>query len=151
MEEWEPPASTPSFMKEPRLCDFRLENANQCCECGHSVFETVTRCRAVAYFFDMTAPGTIRQVISQRRLIPAGRFMMGRDQSIADKKGRLGYELPPHPVQVSPFSIGATPVTVGMWRTYVDGSKTLKMPVLPEWSWADPDPMIILSLNEVAA
>ena len=40
---------------------------------------------------------------------------MGRTYSIKDPLGEYESEVPSHPVDISPFRMGPTPVTVGMW------------------------------------
>ena len=90
----------------------------------------------------MTAPLTINEYIKQLRDIPAGQFNMGRGYVIDDWKGRYADEIPPHPVTLSAFRMGATPVTVGMWREYVSQNRKLRMPDAPEWGWMDDHPMV---------
>ena len=67
----------------------------------------------------MQAPMTIKQYVSQMRMIPGGRFTMGRTYAIADHVEFGKDEVPAHPVEISRFRMGATPVTVGTWRPYV--------------------------------
>ena len=90
----------------------------------------------------MTAPLTIAEYIKQLSDIPAGQFTMGRAYVTTDRKGRYGDELPPHLVSISAFQMGATPVTVGMWREYVSQSRKHRMPDAPEWGWMDDHPMV---------
>jgi formylglycine-generating enzyme required for sulfatase activity len=65
------------------------------------------------------------------RKIPGGRFTMGRTYSIKDVDGLFKEEVPAHPVDISPFRMGATSVTVGMWREYVSVTTGRKIPKTP--------------------
>jgi sulfatase modifying factor 1 len=98
---------------------------------------------------DMQAPMTIKQYVSQMRKIPGGRFTMGRTYEIEDIAGFLKDEVPAHPVDISPFRMGATPVTVGMWRDYLRANTSLRMPEAPKWGWIDSHPMVKVSWNDV--
>jgi sulfatase modifying factor 1 len=97
----------------------------------------------------MKAPMTVKQYVSQMRKIPGGRFTMGRTYSIKDKFGTYKDELPAHPVDISPFRMGATHVTVGMWREYLRGNSSLSMPTPPPWGWQDSHPMVNVSWNDI--
>jgi sulfatase modifying factor 1 len=97
----------------------------------------------------MKAPMTVKQYVSQMRKIPGGRFTMGRTYSIKDVEGLLKDELPAHPVDISPFRMGATLVTVGMWREYVRANSSLSMPEPPEWGWIDSHPVVNVSWLEI--
>lgn len=97
----------------------------------------------------MQAPMTIKQYVSQMRKIPGGRFTMGRTYEIDDPEKAFSDELPAHPVDISTFRMGATPVTVGMWREYVRANKRLSMPEAPDWGWCDDHPMINVSWNDI--
>ncbi len=79
----------------------------------------------------MTAPLTVSDYIKQLSDIPAGQFNMGRGYDIDDRKGRYADELSPHPVSISAFQMGATPVIVGIWREYVSHSRKHRMPDAP--------------------
>jgi sulfatase modifying factor 1 len=97
----------------------------------------------------MKAPMTIKQYVSQMRKIPGGRFTMGRTYEIKDPVGAYENEVPSHPVVISPFRMGATPVTVGMWREYIRANASLRMPEPPEWGWIDSHPMVKVSWNDI--
>jgi formylglycine-generating enzyme required for sulfatase activity len=97
----------------------------------------------------MKAPMTIKQYVSQMRKIPGGRFTMGRTYSIKDNNGIFKDEVPAHPVDISPFRMGATPLTVGMWREYLRANSSLSMPEPPEWGWIDSHPMVNVSWNDI--
>jgi sulfatase modifying factor 1 len=96
----------------------------------------------------MQAPMTIKQYVSQMRKIPGGRFTMGRTYPIANEE-LYKDEVPAHPVDISRFRMGATPVTVGMWREYVRANSSLSMPEPPEWGWKDSHPMVNLSWDDI--
>ena len=97
----------------------------------------------------MTAPLTISDYIKQLRDIPAGQFNMGRGYVTADRKGRYADELPPHLVSISAFQMGATPVTVGMWREYTAANRKLRMPAAPEWGWLDDHPVVNINWLDI--
>lgn len=59
------------------------------------------------------------------------------------------YEVPALPVDLSPFKIGATHVTVGMWREYLIANTALSMPIRPEWGWIDSHPMVNVSWGDI--
>ena len=83
------------------------------------------------------------------RKIPGGRFTMGRTYSIEGIVGSLKDQTPAHPVDISPFRMGATPVTVRMWREYVRANASLRMPEPPTWGWIDSHPMVNVSWNDI--
>ncbi len=97
----------------------------------------------------MQAPMTIKQYVSQMRRIPGGRFTMGRTYSIDDEFGLCEDEVPAHLVDISTFRMGATLVTVGMWREYVRASKQLSMPKVPDWDWIDDHPIVNVSWYDI--
>jgi sulfatase modifying factor 1 len=97
----------------------------------------------------MQAPMTIKQYVSQMRKIPGGRFTMGRTYYIKDESKLYKDEVPEHPVDISPFRMGATLVTVGMWREYLRANSSLSMPAPPEWGWIDSHPMVNVSWLEI--
>jgi sulfatase modifying factor 1 len=96
----------------------------------------------------MQAPMTIKQYVSQMRKIPGGRFTMGRTYKVKDERW-VEAEVPAHPVEISPFRMGATPVTVGMWREYVRANGNLSMPSLPKWDWIDDHPVVNVTWNDI--
>jgi sulfatase modifying factor 1 len=101
----------------------------------------------------MKAPMTVKQYVSQLRKIPGGRFTMGRTFKIEEKSKFYSEtyknSTPAHTVDISPFRMGATPVTVGMWREYVRANSSLSMPEPPEWGWKDSHPMVNVSWNDI--
>ena len=80
--------------------------------------------------------------VSAMRPIPAGSFTMGSDTSKFDD------EKPAHAVTLSAFRMGATPVTVGMWKEYC-ASAGVVMPDAPEWGWIDDHPVVNVSWNDI--
>lgn len=74
---------------------------------------------------------------------------MGRTYSIDESEGTWTSELPAHPVDVSSFRLGSTPVTVGMWREYVRANKLVSMPKAPDWGWIDDHPMVRISWKDI--
>lgn len=98
---------------------------------------------------DMQAPMTIKQYVSQMRKIPGGRFTMGRTYPIDDKFDHFKDEVPARQVDVSSFLLGATPITVGMWREYLRDNTSLSMPEPPKWGWNDSHPIVNVSWNDI--
>ena len=96
----------------------------------------------------MQAPMTIKQYVSQMRKIPGGRFTMGRTYEIVFSDS-FKSELPAHTVDISSFQMGATLVTVGMWREYLRANTTLSMPEAPNWGWIDSHPVVNVSWNDI--
>jgi formylglycine-generating enzyme required for sulfatase activity len=74
-------------------------------------------------------------------MIPAGSFVMGSAAGSADQR-------PNHSVRLSPFRIGATPVTVAVWKEYcaVTG---VALPKAPEWGFMDDHPVINVSIVDI--
>ena len=72
--------------------------------------------------------------------IPGGRFEMGGNKSKDEQ--------PVHPVQLSPFRLGATPITFGIWREYCAATGTY-MPKVPSWKWLDDHPVVNVSWNDI--
>lgn len=74
--------------------------------------------------------------------IPGGRYYVGTANGALDER-------PIHRVGVSPFRMGATPVTVAMWREYVDANPNVAMPPAPPWGWRDDHPVVRVSWEDV--
>lgn len=74
---------------------------------------------------------------------------MGRTYDLKQVVGDFNDELPAHPVEISMFRMGSTPVTVGMWRQYLRVNSSLSMPEPPEWGWIDSHPMVNVSRNDI--
>jgi len=62
--------------------------------------------------------------------------------------GMYSSEAPARPVRVATFRMGATPVTVAMWREYVRRDRDARMPAPPAWGWVDPHPIVGVSWND---
>jgi formylglycine-generating enzyme required for sulfatase activity len=75
--------------------------------------------------------------------IPGGTFQMGSNDGDADEK-------PVHPVTLSSFKMGRTPVTVAMWKEYCR-KQGKKMPPTPYWGWLDDHPIVNVSWNDAKA
>lgn len=74
------------------------------------------------------------------RSIPSGTFQMGGTQFDSEK--------PVHSVTLSAFRIGATPVTVAVWKEYCR-AVNLKMPIAPERGWKDDHPIVNVSWEDI--
>ena len=73
--------------------------------------------------------------------IPAGTFQMG---------SATGYviEKPVHGVTLSAFRMGATPVTVAIWKEYCAATGT-PLPIAPEWGFLDDHPTVNVSWSDI--
>lgn len=83
----------------------------------------------------------LRNYIKSLRPIPGGTFNMGSVTGESDER-------PVHSVQISAFRMGATPVTVAVWKEYcrLTGNE---MPDPPEWGWIDDHPMVKVSWTDI--
>jgi formylglycine-generating enzyme required for sulfatase activity len=79
--------------------------------------------------------------INAMRPIPGGIFQMG---------SATGYiiEKPVHDVTLSAFRMGATPVTVGIWKEYCTATGT-SLPIAPEWGFLDGHPVVNVSWTDI--
>ena len=75
------------------------------------------------------------------RKVPGGTYQLGSD-SHAD------IERPRHSVTLTPFRLGATPVTVALWREYCTAIN-VEMPAAPTWGWLDDHPVVNISYSDV--
>ena len=86
----------------------------------------------------------LRWYISKLRSIPGGKYRFGA--SPADKKSGT-------PITMSPFRMGATPVTWGMWKEYRQSvsvpSKGIKLPDNPGWGYPDDHPVVNVSWDDI--
>ena len=57
-------------------------------------------------------------------------------------------EQPIHRVSLGPFRMGATPVTVAMWKEYCAETGNA-MPDAPPWGWLDDHPMVNVSWYDI--
>jgi len=84
-------------------------------------------------------PALLTAYVSAMCPIPAGSFTMGSDKYEDEK--------PAHRVTLSAFRMGATPVTVGMWKEYCRANGTV-LPEAPPWGWTDNHPMVRVTWND---
>jgi sulfatase modifying factor 1 len=83
----------------------------------------------------------LRSYVESLCPIPAGTFQMG---------SATGYviEKPVHSVTLSAFRMGATPVTVAIWKEYCAATKTA-LPTAPEWGFLDDHPIVNVSWSDI--
>ena len=79
--------------------------------------------------------------VESLRPIPAGTFQMG------STTGEI-HEHPVHNVVLSAFRMGATPVTVAVWREYCGATGT-KLPEPPSWGLLSDHPVVNVSWNDI--
>jgi sulfatase modifying factor 1 len=101
----------------------------------HPVVMTVMRKRT------LTDYPSLRAYVESLRSIPAGMFQMG------SKKGYKN-EQPVRAVSLSAFRIGATPVTVAVWREYCDATG-ISMPSAQKWELLDDHPIKWVSYLDI--
>jgi sulfatase modifying factor 1 len=82
----------------------------------------------------------LKTYLSSLRPLRAGTFRIG-SKSLYDAQ-------PVHPVRLSAFRMGATPVTVGMWKEYCSATKQ-QLSEPPEWGWRDDHPIVNVTWNEI--
>jgi formylglycine-generating enzyme required for sulfatase activity len=78
--------------------------------------------------------------VESLRSIPAGKFKMGSTK-YSDEK-------PVHSVTLSAFRMGATPVTVAVWKEYCAATGTT-LPKAPDWGLLDSHPIVNVSWNDI--
>jgi formylglycine-generating enzyme required for sulfatase activity len=83
----------------------------------------------------------LRAYVDSLRPIPAGTFQMGSSNGKSDEKPVLS-------VTLSAFRMGATPVTVAVWKEYCAATGTT-LPKAPEWGLLDDHPVVIVSWNDI--
>lgn len=81
----------------------------------------------------------LSRYVSNLRSIPGGTYRWGASPSEKE---------PGVPITMSPFRMGATPVTWGMWKEYCK-AKSVRMPVKPEWGYLDNHPVVNVSWNDI--
>jgi len=74
-------------------------------------------------------------------MIPAGTFQMGSLTGDCDQR-------PVHNVSLDTFRMGATPVTVAIWKEYCAATGT-PLAKTPEWGWLDDHPVVNISWNDI--
>lgn len=83
----------------------------------------------------------LQAYIASLRSIPAGRFQMGSMHGDADER-------PVHLVTLSAFRMGATPITVAIWKEYCRARK-IKLAEAPIWGWIDNHPVVNVSWDDI--
>jgi formylglycine-generating enzyme required for sulfatase activity len=83
----------------------------------------------------------LRSYVESLCPIPAGTFQMG---------SVTGYviEKPVHGVTLSAFRMGATPVTVAIWKEYCTATKSA-LATAPEWGFLDDHLMVNVSRTDI--
>ena len=79
--------------------------------------------------------------IESLRPIPAGTFQMGSTTGDVDQH-------PVHTVTISAFRMGATPVTVAIWKEYC-ASTGITLPKAPDWGLLDDHPVVNVSWIDI--
>jgi sulfatase modifying factor 1 len=86
----------------------------------------------------------LKWYVSNLRGIPGGKFRRGASPS--EKQ-------PGVPLTISPFRMGATPVTWGMWKEYRQSfavpGKGIKLPQDPGWGYPDDHPAVNVSWEDI--
>lgn len=83
----------------------------------------------------------LKAYVESLRSIPAGTFQMGSTSGEADEK-------PKHTVRLSAFRMGATPVTVAVWKEYC-AATGIALPLAPSWGLLDDHPVVNVSWNDI--
>jgi formylglycine-generating enzyme required for sulfatase activity len=83
----------------------------------------------------------LKAYVESLRSIPAGTFQMGSTSGEANQK-------PKHTVRLSAFRMGATPVTVAVWKEYC-AATGIALPLAPSWGWLDDHPIVNVSWNDI--
>ena len=81
----------------------------------------------------------LRWYVSNLKSIPGGTYRFGFTDFPA---------LPPFRVSISPFRMGATPVTWGMWKEFCK-AKSVRMPKDPGWGFPDDHPVVNVSWEDI--
>ena len=79
--------------------------------------------------------------IESLRPIPAGTFQMGSTTGDVDQH-------PVHTVTLSSFHMGATPVTVAVWKAYC-AATGITLPKAPDWGLLDDHPVVNVSWIDI--
>ena len=81
----------------------------------------------------------LNRYVSNLRSIPGGTYRWGASPSEKE---------PGVPITMSPFRMGATPVTWGMWKEYCK-AESVRMPVDPGWGYPDNHPVVLVSWDDI--
>ena len=91
----------------------------------------------------------LKAYVESMQKIPAGSFQMGRSDTDLYKKDYVIFDQRPvHSVTLSSFSLGATPVTVAIWKEYCGATGT-RFPVEESWDWPDDHPIVKVSWYDI--
>jgi formylglycine-generating enzyme required for sulfatase activity len=82
----------------------------------------------------------LKAYVESLRPIPAGTFQMGGTKDDSEK--------PIPSVTLSAFRMGATPVTVAVWKEYCAATGTT-LPTAPKWGLLDDHPVVLIAWNEI--
>ena len=83
----------------------------------------------------------LRRYLASLKTIPKGTFQMGSASGTSDER-------PLHTVRLSAFRMGATSVTVAVWKEYCAATKT-PLPDAPPWGLLDDHPVVNVSWDEI--
>lgn len=83
----------------------------------------------------------LRGYLASLKSIPKGTFQMGSASGSSDQR-------PKHTVRLSAFRMGATPVTVAVWKEYCAATGT-PVPDAPPWGLLDDHPVVYVSWNDI--
>ena len=81
----------------------------------------------------------LQRYVSNLKSIPGGTCRWGA--SPFERKSGI-------PIFISPFRMGATPVTWGVWKEYCK-AKSVRMPREPIWGYLDNHPVVEVSWNDI--
>jgi sulfatase modifying factor 1 len=84
----------------------------------------------------------LRAYVESMPPIPAGTFQMGSSTGEPDEK-------PVHSVTLSAFRMGATPVTIAVWREYYQAATKCFEGELFGWGWNDDHPVVNVTWNDI--
>jgi sulfatase modifying factor 1 len=88
----------------------------------------------------LTEYPALKAYVESLRSIPAGTFQMGGTKDDSEK--------PVHSVTLSAFRMGATPVTVALWKEYCAATDT-ELPEAPDWGLLDDHPVVNVSWFDI--
>ncbi len=89
----------------------------------------------------MTRYPNLARYCKELRRVPGGRYQLGNDTHAENERPR-------HSVTLSPFRLGATPVSVALWKEYTKAN-ALEMPAAPAWGWLDDHPVVNISYTDI--
>ena len=89
----------------------------------------------------MTRYPNLARYCRELRRVPGGRYQLGNDTHAENERPR-------HAVTLSPFRLGATPVSVALWKEYTKAN-ALEMPAAPAWGWLDDHPVVNISYTDI--